>query len=79
MKIIIEDSESLQYFTGEGRWSPLAAEGREYASALHAYNAARQEPVGKFNITGYVGCTNQLVNLRSGRGTGAPIAAAVAG
>ncbi|HTB83432.1 MAG TPA: hypothetical protein VK742_07255 [Candidatus Sulfotelmatobacter sp.] len=75
MKIIIEDSESFKFFTGEGQWSAVAADGKPYASALHAYNVARHEPIGKFNIAGYVVQTEQIVNLRAGRGTG--ISAAV--
>jgi hypothetical protein len=72
MNIIIEDAETLKYFTGEGRWTPNATEGKTYASAILALSAARLEPIGKFNITGYVDQTKQLVNLRSGRGTGSP-------
>ncbi len=70
MKIIIEDAESFKFFAGEGHWSAVAEDGKPYASALHAYNVARQEPIGKFNIAGYVTQTEQLVNLRAGRGTG---------
>jgi hypothetical protein len=75
MKIIIEDSESFKFFSGEGHWTDAAGDAKPYASALHAYNVARQEPIGKFNIAGYVIQTDQLVNLRAGRGTG--ISAAV--
>ena len=70
MNIIIEDAETLNYFTGEGRWSKSATEGKPYASADHAFAAARNEPIGKFNITGYIAETRQLINIRSGRGIG---------
>jgi hypothetical protein len=72
MNIIIEDAETLKYFTDKGSWTTNANEGKNYASATLALIAARQEPIGKFNITGYVDQTKQLVNLRSGRGTGSP-------
>jgi hypothetical protein len=69
MNIIIEDAETLKYFTGEGQWSKNAIAGKPYASAIQAFQVARHEPIGKFNITGYIAETDQLVNLRSGRGT----------
>jgi hypothetical protein len=72
MNIIIEDAETLKYFTGEGRWTPNATEGKKFTGTAQAFHAARHEPIGKFNITGYVVHTRQLVNLRSGRGIGSP-------
>jgi hypothetical protein len=77
MNIIIEDAETLNYFTNEGAWSKVAAEGKPFSGISQAFNAARHEPIGKFNITGYVAQNHQLINLRSGRGTGleaAPVA-----
>jgi len=72
MNIIIEDAETLKFFTGEGQWTANATEGRNFAGTVQAFNAARHEPIGKFNITGYVAETRQLINMRSGRGTGSP-------
>jgi hypothetical protein len=74
MNIIIEDAETLNYFTNEGGWSKDANEGKQFSGTTQAYNAARHEPIGKFNITGYVAQTHQLINLRSGRGTGLVVA-----
>jgi hypothetical protein len=71
MNIIIEDTESLKFFTGEGKWSKNAAEGKNYAKTAQAYTAAKHEPIGKFNIAGYILATEQLINMRQGRGTGA--------
>ncbi len=71
MNIIIEDAESLKFFTGEGRWSKNAAEGKKFTETTQAYNAAKHEPIGKFNIAGYIVETRQLINFRNGRGTGA--------
>ena len=71
MNIIIEDAESQKFFTGEGLWSNLASEGKRYAGTALAFKAAKQEPVGKFNIVGYIGETKQLINLDHGRGKGA--------
>jgi hypothetical protein len=71
MNIIIEDAESLKFFTGEGLWSKIAADGKHYAGTASAFKAAKQEPVGKFNIVGYITETKQFINLDHGRGKGA--------
>jgi hypothetical protein len=52
-------------------WSKLATEGKRYAGTASAFKAAKQEPVGKFNIVGYVVETKQFINLDHGRGKGA--------
>ena len=70
MNILIEDAESLKFFTGEGLWSKMATEGKRYAGTASAFKAAKQEPVGKFNIVGYISETKQFINLDHGRGKG---------
>jgi hypothetical protein len=70
MNILIEDADSQKFFTGDGLWSKLATEGKRYAGTASAFKAAKQEPVGKFNIVGYVTETKQLINLDHGRGKG---------
>jgi hypothetical protein len=76
MNIIIEDAESLKFFTGEGLWSKTATEGKPYAGTALACKAAKQESVGKFNIVGYIAETKQFINLDHGRGKGAAEVAA---
>ena len=71
MNIIIEDAESLKFFSNEGLWTKNAAEGKRYAGTALAFKAAKLEPVGKFNIVGYIGETKQFINLDHGRGKGA--------
>ena len=71
MNILIEDAESLKFFTGEGLWSKIATEGKRFAGTGLAFKAAKQEHVGKFNIVGYIGETRQFINLEHGRGKGA--------
>lgn len=71
MNIIIEDAESLKFFSGEGRWTKNAAEGKCYTGTKMAFQAAKQEPVGKFNIVGCILSTRQLINLDHGHGKGA--------
>lgn len=71
MNILIEDADSLKFFSGDGLWSKTAAEGRRYAGTALAFKAAKQEPVGRFNIVGYISVTKQFINLDHGRGKGA--------
>jgi hypothetical protein len=71
MNIIIEDVDSLKFFTGEGLWSKNATEAKLYAGTGLAFKAAKLEPVGKFNIVGYIAATKQFINLDHGRGKGA--------
>jgi len=70
VNIIIEDAESLKFFTVEGLWAKNAADGRCYAGTKLAFKAAKQEPIGKFNIVGYIPSTRQFVNLDHGNGKG---------
>jgi hypothetical protein len=70
MNILIEDADSLKFFLGEGRWTKNAVEGKRYAGTALALKAAKQEPVGKFNIVGYIGENKQFINLDHGRGKG---------
>lgn len=71
MNIIIEDADLQKFFVGEGLWTKTAMEGKHFAGTAQALKAAKQEPVGKFNIVGYVPETRQLINLDHGRGKGA--------
>jgi hypothetical protein len=71
MNIIIEDAESLKFFSGDGRWTDNVAEGKRFARTGLALKAAKQEPVGRFNIVGHIPATGQFINLDHGRGKGA--------
>jgi hypothetical protein len=70
MNILIEDAESLKFFTGEGLWSKNVTEGKRYLGTATALRAAKLESVGKFNIVGFIPETRQFVNLDHGRGKG---------
>ena len=70
MNIIIEDAESFKFYGADGKWTANVADGKRYAGTNQAFKAAKQEPIGKFNITGYIPETRQFVNLEHGRGTG---------
>lgn len=76
MNIMIEDVDAQKFFIGEGLWSKTAMEGKSFSGTALAFKAAKQEPIGKFNIVGYVPETRQCINLDHGRGKGATEVAA---
>lgn len=76
MNILIEDADSLKFFIGDGLWSKTATEGKQFSGTAVAFKAAKQEPIGKFNIVGYVTETRQCINLDHGKGKGAAEVAA---
>ena len=76
MNILIEDAESLKFFTNEGLWSKTVAEGKKFSGTALAFKTAKQELVGKFNIVGYMSDTEQFINLDHGKGKRATEAAA---
>jgi len=79
VNILIEDAGSLKFLITGAQWSAHAAEGKCFAGTRLAFKAAKQEPIGKFNIVGYIPSTKQFVNLDHGQGKGAAIPTPVAG
>jgi len=76
MNIMIENADSLEYLTVDNHWSKIAAEGKHFPRTGAAFDVAKKEAIGKFNIVGYVPETRQFINLNHGRGRG--VAEAVA-
>ena len=70
MNILIENADSLEYFVGDHRWTKIAADGKPFPRTAAAFELAKKEAVGKFNIVGYIAETRQLINLNHGRGRG---------
>lgn len=70
MNILIEDAESLEYLTTTGKWTKNAADGKNFGATEAAYDAAKKEPIGKFNIVFYISQTRQFVNMDHGKGKG---------
>jgi hypothetical protein len=70
MNILIEDAEKLEYLTPAGQWTKNVTEGKSFGATEAAFEAAKQEPVGKFNIVCYITQTKQFINLNHGRGKG---------
>jgi len=70
MNILIEDADSLEYFTLNSLWSKNVLDARRFANTPTAFAAAKKEAIGKFNIVGYITETHQFINLNHGRGKG---------
>ena len=77
MKILIENADSLEFLTTSGTWSKNAAEGKQFGTTLTAFDAAKKEIVGKFNIVCHIAQTNQFINMSHGKGKAAVETSAV--
>lgn len=72
INIMIENADSLEYLTVDNHWTKIAAEGKHFPRTGAAFDVAKKEAIGKFNIVGYVSETRQFINLNHGRGRGLP-------
>ena len=72
MNILIENADSHEYLTGDSTWTKIATAGKHFPRTGAAFDAAKKEAIGKFNIVGYIAETRQLINLNHGRGRGLP-------
>ena len=70
MNILIEDAETLEYFTSDNKWTKKASEGKNFGATEKAFAVAKKEPIGKFNIVFYIPQTKQFINMDHGRGKG---------
>ena len=70
MNILIEDAETLEYLTGDNKWTKKASEGKNFGATGAAFEVAKKEPIGKFNIVFYIPQTKQFINMDHGRGKG---------
>jgi hypothetical protein len=70
MFILIENAEELAYLTSKGLWSKEPGEGASFSSTRVAVAAARNQPIGRFNIVQFFASTGQLINLDRGTGKG---------
>lgn len=75
MNILIEDAETLEYLTNDGRWTKNVADGKTFRATEAALQVAKREPIRKFNIVSYVPQTGQFINLDHGRGKGTELSA----
>jgi hypothetical protein len=70
MNILIEDAEKLEYLTSNNQWTKNAAEGKDFGATGTAFDVAKKELIGKFNIVAYFSTTRQFINMDHGRGKG---------
>ena len=70
MNILIEDAEKLEYLTSDNHWTKKASEGKSFGATEAAFQVAKKEPIGKFNIVFYISQTEQFINMDHGRGKG---------
>ena len=72
MNILIENQETLEYLTQAGQWTKNPRAGKCFPATATAFQAAKLEAIGKFNIVCHIPGTNQFINLDHGRGKGVP-------
>jgi hypothetical protein len=77
MKTLVEDAEKLEYLTSDSHWTKNAGDGKDFGLTQAAFEVAKQEPMGRFNIVGYFPETKQLINMDHGRGKRAPETTAI--
>ena len=70
MNILIEDAEKLEYLTSDNHWTKNATDGKNFGATEMAFDVAKKEPIGKFNIVFYISQTKQFINMDHGRGKG---------
>ena len=70
MNILIEDAEKLEYLTSNSKWTKSISEGKSFGGTKAAFQVAKMEPIGRFNIVFYIAQTKQFINLDHGRGRG---------
>ena len=72
MNILIENNETLEYLANEGLWTKNPLKGKCFPATAVAFEAAKCEPIGRFNIVSHIPETNQFINMDHGRGKGLP-------
>jgi len=77
MNILIEDAETLEYLTSDNHWTKNVSEGKNFGATGTAFDVAKKEPIGKFNIVFYIPQTKQFINMDHGRGKGLAVASPV--
>ena len=70
MNILIEVAEKLEYLTSTNEWTKNVTKGKDFRATGDAYAVAKKEPMGRFNIVGYIAETKQFINLNHGKGKG---------
>jgi hypothetical protein len=71
MTILIENADTQEYLTKDGRWTKKSQEAATYRTSTLAREFAAAAPIGRFNVIGSFKSTGQLVSLDEGVGAGA--------
>jgi hypothetical protein len=69
VKIIIEDAETLEFLTSEGRWTKDLARAAAFPNSAAAKTRGSAIPIGRFNVVGSFARWPQLTNLDEGCGS----------
>ena len=72
MTILVENAETLEYLTTDGRWTNKMERAATYRSSTLAKASATSAAIGRFNIIGAVAKSSQIVNLDEGVGAKKP-------
>ena len=72
MDILIENNETLEYLAPAGGWTKNPRRGKFFPNTTIAFQAAKLEAIGRFNIVCHISETGQFINLDHGRGKGLP-------
>jgi hypothetical protein len=68
MTILIENAETQEYLTRDGRWTRKMDQAATFRTSTLAKESAVTFPIGGFNIIGGFPTSAQLVNLDEGVG-----------
>jgi hypothetical protein len=68
MTILIENADTLEFLTRDGRWTKHAGEAATYRTSTLAKEFGTAAPIGRFNVVGAFKNSPQLTNLDEGCG-----------
>ena len=68
MTILVENADTLEYLTTDGRWTKKMDQAATYRSSTLAKASANSAAIGRFNIIGANQKSSQIVNLDEGCG-----------
>jgi hypothetical protein len=69
VKIIIENAETLEFLTSDGRWSKDVTRAAAFPNSNAAKARGVTFPIGRFNVVGAFATSPQLTNLDEGFGS----------
>jgi hypothetical protein len=72
MKILIENTETLEMLTSAGAWTKNTKQAATYPSSTIAKQTGAAAAIGKFNVIGRFANSAQITNLDEGCGTAGP-------